>query len=78
MKLKMDYKWVALSVTTVGSFMATLDSSIVVVGLPTVLGELHASICSWHLDHHRLQTDANDPAGDARAAGRSIRQSETL
>jgi len=45
------------------------DSSIVVVGLPTVLGSytpafVHAS------DHHRLQTDANDPAGDARAAGR--------
>jgi hypothetical protein len=34
MKLKMDYKWVALSVTNVGSFMAALDSSIVVIGLP--------------------------------------------
>jgi MFS family permease len=44
MKLKMDYKWVALSVTTVGMFMASLDSCIVVVGLPTILQDLHASI----------------------------------
>ena len=44
MKLKMDYKWVALSVTTVGMFMASLDSCIVVVGLPTILQSLHASI----------------------------------
>ena len=44
MKFKMDYKWVALSVTTVGMFMASLDMSIVVVGLPTILQSLHASI----------------------------------
>ena len=44
MKLKMDYKWVALSVTTVGMFMANLDMSIVVVGLPTILQSLHATI----------------------------------
>ena len=44
MKFKMDYKWVALSVTTVGVFMSSLDMSIVVVGLPTILQDLHASI----------------------------------
>ena len=44
MKFKMDYKWVALSVTTVGIFMASLDASIVVIGLPTILQNLHASI----------------------------------
>ena len=44
MKLKMDYKWVALSVTTVGGFMASLDSTIVVIGLPTILQNLHATI----------------------------------
>ncbi len=44
MKHKMDYKWVALSVTSVGMFMAYLDSSIVVIGLPTILQDLHASI----------------------------------
>ena len=44
MKLKMDYKWVVLSVTTVGLFMASLDTNIVVIGLPTILQSLHASI----------------------------------
>ena len=44
MKFKMDYKWVALSVTVVGSFMASLDSNIVVIGLPTILKELNATI----------------------------------
>ena len=44
MKHQMDYKWMALSVTSVGTFMAYLDSSIVVIGLPTILQDLHASI----------------------------------
>ena len=44
MKLKMDYKWVALSVTNIGTFMGTLDSSIVIIGLPTILQNLHANI----------------------------------
>ncbi len=44
MKLKMDYKWVALSVTTVGAFMGSVDASILVIGLPTILEDLHASI----------------------------------
>jgi len=41
---KVDYKWVALSVTTVGTLMASLDTTIVVIGLPTILKDLHASI----------------------------------
>lgn len=44
MKLKVDYKWVALSVTTVGGFMSSLDSTIVIVALPSILQDLHASI----------------------------------
>src|ERR1039458_1868086 len=44
MKFKMDYKWEALSVTTVGSLMASLDTTIVVIALPTILQDLHASI----------------------------------
>jgi EmrB/QacA subfamily drug resistance transporter len=56
MKLKMDYKWVVLSVTTVGIFMASLDMSIVVIGLPTVLQDLHASIVHgiWIITGYRL------------------------
>ena len=44
MKNKIDYKWVALSVTGVGLFMACLDSTIVVIGLPTILQNLHSNI----------------------------------
>jgi EmrB/QacA subfamily drug resistance transporter len=44
MKFKLDYKWVVLTVTTVGGFMASLDSTIVVIGLPTILQDLHATI----------------------------------
>jgi EmrB/QacA subfamily drug resistance transporter len=56
MKLKIDYKWVALSVTTVGVFMANLDASIVVIGLPTILQSLHASIVDgiWIITGYRL------------------------
>jgi MFS family permease len=44
MKLKLDYKWIALWVTNIGSFMAALDGTIVVIGLPTMLQNLHAGI----------------------------------
>ncbi len=30
------YKWTALSNTTLGAFMATLDSSIVIISLPAI------------------------------------------
>jgi len=54
----MDYKWVALSVTTVGSFMSSLDSTIVIVGLPTILQKLHASIIHgvWIITGYALMT----------------------
>ena len=44
MKRKTDYKWVALLVTSLGTFMANLDLTIVVIGLPTILQQLHATI----------------------------------
>jgi EmrB/QacA subfamily drug resistance transporter len=58
MKLKMEYKWVALSVTTVGAFMASLDSSIVVIGLPTILQKLHATMVHgiWIITGYSLMT----------------------
>lgn len=40
----MEYKWVALTVTTVGGFMSTLDYTIVVIGLPTIIQDLQATI----------------------------------
>ncbi len=52
----MQYKWTVLTVTTVGIFMATLDSSIVVVGLPEVVSELNTNIVVgvWIITIYRL------------------------
>jgi EmrB/QacA subfamily drug resistance transporter len=44
LKLKMEYKWEALTITALGTFMSTMDMSIVVIGLPTILGDLQASL----------------------------------
>jgi EmrB/QacA subfamily drug resistance transporter len=38
----MKYQWVALSVTTVGIFMAGLDTRIVLIGLPTIAASLQS------------------------------------
>jgi EmrB/QacA subfamily drug resistance transporter len=38
------YQWVVLSVTTVGVFMAGLDTRIVLIGLPTIGESLHADL----------------------------------
>ncbi len=52
----MEYKWVVLTVTTVGIFMATLDSSIVVVGLPNVVSDLKTNLVVgvWIITIYRL------------------------
>ncbi len=39
----LQYKWTALTVTTIGTFMSGLDARILVIGLPTVAHQLHAS-----------------------------------
>jgi EmrB/QacA subfamily drug resistance transporter len=56
MKLKIDYKWIALSVTGIGAFMSTLDGSIVVIGLPTILQKLNATIVEgvWIITGYKL------------------------
>lgn len=41
---KPAYKWVALSVTTVGSLMAAIDSTIVILALPNMLQDLHSDL----------------------------------
>jgi EmrB/QacA subfamily drug resistance transporter len=52
----LDYKWIVLTVTTVGIFMATLDSSILVVGLPQVVAALHTNflVGVWFITIYRL------------------------
>ncbi|HVB72771.1 MAG TPA: MFS transporter [Ktedonobacteraceae bacterium] len=41
---KPAYKWIALSVTTIGSFMAALDSTVVILALPNMLQDLHSDL----------------------------------
>jgi EmrB/QacA subfamily drug resistance transporter len=52
----LEYKWVVLTVTTVGIFMATLDSSIIVVGLPQVVVALNTNLVVgvWFITIYRL------------------------
>lgn len=38
------YKWIALSVTTIGSLMAALDSTIVILALPKMIQDLHSDL----------------------------------
>ncbi|HTW90851.1 MAG TPA: MFS transporter [bacterium] len=41
---RFEYKWIALSVTTLGALMAAIDSTIVILGLPSMMSELHAGL----------------------------------
>jgi MFS family permease len=51
-----EYKWTVLTVTTVGIFMSTVDASIVVVGLPTIIADLNTSLFAgiWVITGYRL------------------------
>ncbi|HKO65449.1 MAG TPA: MFS transporter [Candidatus Nitrosocosmicus sp.] len=40
----MNYKWIALSNTTIGTLMASLDRNIVIIALPSISNELHTSL----------------------------------
>ena len=40
----MEYKWVALTVTTIGVLMVGIDARIVIIGLPQVSEQLHADL----------------------------------
>src|SRR5512140_1416365 len=39
-----EYKWLALSVTTIGALMAAIDGTLVILGLPDMMVKLHASM----------------------------------
>ncbi len=43
---RFEYKWIVLSVTTIGALMAAIDSTIVILGLPSMMVELHADLVS--------------------------------
>ncbi|MEM1584101.1 MAG: MFS transporter [Nitrososphaerota archaeon] len=52
----MENRWSVLTVTTVGIFMASLDASLLVVGLPVVINELGTDLAtgSWLITTYRL------------------------
>ncbi len=39
-----EYKWIALSVTTIGALMASIDATIVILALPDMMVKLHAGL----------------------------------
>jgi EmrB/QacA subfamily drug resistance transporter len=39
-----DYKWIVLSVTTIGALMSAIDSTIVILALPDMMVKLHADL----------------------------------
>jgi len=41
---RIDYKWIVLSVTTIGALMASIDSTIVILALPQMMAKLHADL----------------------------------
>lgn len=41
-----DYKWMALSVTSIGALMASMNSGTLIIALPTLLRDLHTTLLS--------------------------------
>ena len=41
---RIAYKWIVLSVTTIGALMAAIDSTIVILGLPDMMLSLHSDL----------------------------------
>ena len=44
MRRRVEYKWIALSVTTIGALMASIDGTIVILALPQMMERLHADL----------------------------------
>jgi EmrB/QacA subfamily drug resistance transporter len=42
--LTINYKWTALSNTTIGTLMASLDTNIIIIALPTIVSDIHVSL----------------------------------
>ena len=77
MKIKMDYKWVALSVTTVGSLWQAWNEYRS-GRTPNDLTEFARQHRSWNMDYHRLHAHDDDTRSHTRSIGRFVRQSQTL
>ena len=42
--MKIEYKWLALSVTTLGAFLSVLDGTIFIIALPSIMQDLKADL----------------------------------
>ncbi|WP_052889912.1 MFS transporter [Thermogemmatispora carboxidivorans] len=53
---KLQYKWIALSVVTLGSLMVAIDSTIVILALPAMLQDLHSDLVrmTWVITSYLL------------------------
>lgn len=62
-KHKDSYQWTALSVTTVGALLASMQGSALLIALPNIMGELHASFFTimWVLMGYLLITTVLTP-----------------
>jgi len=62
-KHKDSYQWTALSVTTVGALLASIQGSALLIALPNIMGELHASFFTimWVLMGYLLITTVLTP-----------------
>ena len=62
-KHKDRYQWTALSVTTVGALLASIQGSALLIALPNIMGELHASFFTimWVLMGYLLITTVLTP-----------------
>ena len=56
----LPYKWVAFSVTSIGVLMSAIDSTVVVLGLPVMVQDLHATLVSmiWVIMGYTLVSTA--------------------
>jgi len=43
-----NYRWYVLATVAIGTFMATLDGSIVNVALPTLSDQLHSNLSTYN------------------------------
>ncbi len=48
-RTRVEYKWIALSVTTIGALMSAIDSTIVILALPDMMVKLQADPDSWQM-----------------------------
>lgn len=53
---KIEYKWIALSCTTLGALISVLDGSTLIIALPIIMKDLHANmgIVTWTLMGYML------------------------